>query len=196
MTDRKPDALTPSSRPGALTTAPTGDLVSRGLADLKALEQIVVFPAKGLEAAVREALGKPDGRLTRADLEGLEKLNARGLMIEDLTGLERCVNLTKLKLRENLINDVTPLVSLTKLTELWLPDNFEISDLTPLAALTKLDWLDLSDNQISDLTPLTALTNLTTLDLQNNPLSQQSLEVHVPTLESRGVTVILDDKDD
>ena len=39
MTDRKPDALAPSSRPGALTKAPTGDLVSRGLADLNVLEQ-------------------------------------------------------------------------------------------------------------------------------------------------------------
>ena len=39
MTDRKPDALAPSSRPGALTTAPTGDLVARGLADLEALRQ-------------------------------------------------------------------------------------------------------------------------------------------------------------
>ena len=39
MTDRQPAALAPSSRPGALTKVPTGDLVSRGLADLNALEQ-------------------------------------------------------------------------------------------------------------------------------------------------------------
>ena len=39
MTDRKPDALTPSSRPDALRKAPTGDLVARGLEDLKVLEQ-------------------------------------------------------------------------------------------------------------------------------------------------------------
>ena len=63
MTDRKPDALVPSSRPGALTTAPTGDLVSRGLADLQRLD--VVFPDKNLEAVVRERLKKPDGPLTR-----------------------------------------------------------------------------------------------------------------------------------
>ena len=72
MTDRKPDALTPSSRPGALRKAPTGDLVSRGLADLQRLD--VVFPDKYIEAAVREALEKFDGPLTRGDLESLEEL--------------------------------------------------------------------------------------------------------------------------
>ena len=173
MTDRKPDALVPSSRPGALTTAPTGDLVSRGLEDLKALEQIVVFPDKHLEAVVRRELKKPEGPLTRADLESLEELEAEGREIEDLTGLEHCVNLTWLRLDDNQISDLTPLASLANVTHLWL-----------------------GFNQISDITPLASLTNLTELDFEENPLSQESLEVHVPTLESRGVAVILDDDDD
>ena len=71
MTDRKPDALTPSSRPGAFTKAPTGDLVSRGLADLQRLD--VVFPDKNLEADVRAELHEPDGSLTRGNFESLEE---------------------------------------------------------------------------------------------------------------------------
>jgi len=39
VTDHKPDALVPSSRPGALAKRPSGDLVARGLADLEALRQ-------------------------------------------------------------------------------------------------------------------------------------------------------------
>ena len=171
MTDRKSDALAPSSRPGALTTAPTGDLVARGLADLQRLD--VVFPDKHLEAVVRRELKKPEGPLTRADLESLEELEAEGREIEDLTGLEHCVNLTWLRLDDNQISDLTPLASLANVTHLWL-----------------------GFNQISDITPLASLTNLTELDFEENPLSQESLEVHVPTLESRGVGVILDDDDD
>jgi Leucine-rich repeat (LRR) protein len=109
MTDHKPDALVPSSRPGALRKAPTGDLVSRGLADLQRLD--VVFPDKHLEAAVREALEKPDGPLTRGDLESLEELDVEWRGISDLTGLERCVNLTSLKLQRNQISDLTPLAA-------------------------------------------------------------------------------------
>ena len=239
MTDRKPDALTPSSRPGALRKAPTGDLVARGLEDRKALEQIVVFPDKNLETAVREALGKSEWPLTSGDLESLEELSHEDGGIKDLTGLEHCVNLTKLNLFSNLVGDLTPLASLTNLTRLnlkgcpisditplasltnlthfYLGGN-QISDLTPLAALTNLTALGLEDNQVSDLTPLAALTNLTVLScgenqisditpllslsnlellwLEYNPLSQESLDVHVATLESREVGVVLEDEDD
>ena len=174
----------------------------------------VVFPDKYLEDAVREVLEKPDGPLTREDLESLEKLEADRKGIEDLTGLEHCVNLTQFNLFPNRIrdltplaaltnleelylnhtqiSDITPLAALTNLTTLWLDEN-QISDLTPLASLAKLTKLSLWFNQISDITSLLSLTNLTTLHLEYNPLSQESIEVHVPTLESRGVTVMLGD---
>ena len=167
-----------------------------------------------LEAVVHEALEKPDGPLTREDLESLEKLEADRKGIEDLTGLEHCVNLTQFNLFPNRIrdltplaaltnleelylnhtqiSDITPLAALTNLTTLWLDEN-QISDLTPLASLAKLTKLSLWFNQISDITSLLSLTNLTTLHLEYNPLSQESIEVHVPTLESRGVTVMLGD---
>ena len=152
----------------------------------------VVFPDKYLEDAVREALEKFDGPLTRGDLESLEELEAPKSGIKDLTGLGHCVNLTELWLTSNEISDITPLAALTNLTTLWLDEN-QISDLTPLASLAKLTKLSLWFNQISDITSLLSLTNLTTLHLEYNPLSQESIEVHVPTLESRGVTVMLGD---
>jgi len=49
-------------------------------------------------------------------------------------------------------------------------------------------WLH-QGNQISDLTPLASLTNLTWLTLDGNPLSQDSIDVHVPNLKARGVSV-------
>ncbi|MCH2279024.1 MAG: leucine-rich repeat domain-containing protein [Vicinamibacterales bacterium] len=143
----------------------------------------VVFPDKYLEDAVREALEKFDGPLTRGDLESLEELEAPESGIKDLTGLGHCVNLTELWLTSNEISDITPLAALTNLTQLNLSYN-PISDVTPLAALTDVGALDLAVNQINDIRPLLSLTNLTQLTLDYTHLSQESLKFHVPTLQS------------
>ena len=54
MIDRKSDALVPSSRAGLLEKTPTGDLVTRVLADIEALQaardEVVVFPAQLTQA--------------------------------------------------------------------------------------------------------------------------------------------------
>jgi len=42
-------------------------------------------------------------------------------------------------------------------------------------------------NQISDIGPLASLNNLTRLYLENNPLSQESTDIHIPNLNSRGL---------
>ena len=150
-------------------------------AELQRLD--VVFPDKYLEDAVREALEKFDGPLTRGDLESLEELEAPESGIKDLTGLGHCVNLTELWLTSNEISDITPLAALTNLTQLNLSYN-PISDVTPLAALTDVGALDLAVNQINDIRPLLSLTNLTQLTLDYTHLSQESLKFHVPTLQS------------
>ena len=42
-------------------------------------------------------------------------------------------------------------------------------------------------NQINDIGPLASLNNLRRLYLENNPLSQESTDIHIPNLNSRGV---------
>jgi hypothetical protein len=135
----------------------------------------VVFPDKDLEAAVRETLERPKGPLTKGHLKRMKELDAGPShrfdnikQIEDLTGLEHAVNLTKLLLRKNQISDVSALASLTNLTTLWL-----------------------DMNQINDVSPLTSLTNLTFLNLSRNQLNQESIDIHIPNLRSRGVQVKL-----
>src|ERR1043165_4891140 len=61
----------------------------------------VSIPDAGLNAAVREALGKAVGALTRQDLVALTNLDAPSRNISDLTGLEAAVNLSSLNLRSN-----------------------------------------------------------------------------------------------
>ena len=57
---------------------------------------------------------------------------------------------------------------------------------------TRHSSLSLVNNQISDVSPLASLTNLTELDLGSNPLSQESIDLHVPNLEARGINVDMD----
>ncbi len=143
-----------------------------------------IFSDENLEAAVREAIGKPEGPIYTSDLAGLTSLDAPEGNITDITGLEYCHNLTGLWLGNNQISDLSPLSGLASLTALDLSGN-RISDVSPLSGLTSLDWLNLEDNQISDLSPLSGLTNLTDLWLSYNQISDLS-----PLLELTNLTVL------
>lgn len=156
---------------------------------------VVTFPDPNLEAAVREAIGKPEGDIFQSDLKDLTRLRARSADISNLRGLEHATKLTRLDLVSNQISELSPLAGLSNLERLGLRGNQisglsplsdlttleildldlnEISDLTPLADLNNLDVLRLSDNQISDLSPLTGLNNLDVLLLWNNQISDLS----------------------
>jgi Leucine-rich repeat (LRR) protein len=111
------------------------------------------FNDPNLEAAIREAMGKPKGAIAEDDLQGITELEAPDNNIRDITGIERCVNLERLILgnwqTSNRIQDISPLSSLTNLKELTLSKN-QIGDVTPLADLTNLAELSLSGNQAWD----------------------------------------------
>ena len=146
--------------------------------------EIVSFPDPNLEAAIREAIGKPTGDIYVTDLEGLTYLDAYERDITDLTGLEYCIDLTDLDLGRNQISDLSPLSDLTNLENVNFYGN-QISDLSPLSGLTGLTILDLSDNQISNLSPLSGLTGLTLLALSQNQISDLT-----PLSDLIGLTVL------
>ena len=150
-------------------------------------------------------------------LTNLTWLNLGNNSISDITSLSGLTNLTELFLYDNMISDITSLSGLTNLTILWLWGN-TISDITSLSGLTNLIELSLSDNLISDISSLAELTNLTSLSLdrnsisdlsalvantglggggtvnvKRNPLSSVSIDMHIPILQRRGVTVEFDD---
>ncbi len=132
------------------------------------------FPDENLEAAIRDALGKPAGEpITPAELAGLTELRSSGLGITHLSGIEYCINLTTLTLDNNQISDISPLASLTNLRTLVLYGN-QVSDISALSSLINLTELHLDDNQISDVSPLSSLTNLTELRLIGNQISDIS----------------------
>jgi hypothetical protein len=179
-------------------------------------DEVVTFPDPNLEAAIREATGKPTGDIFDSDLSSLSTLRAVNKQISDLTGLEDCTSLSNLYLDENQIGDLSPIASLTNLTELNLGSN-QITDISPLSGLTSLTNLSLFSNQIRDLSPLSGLTNLTWLSLFSNqirdieslvnnagmasgdiiqlwgnPLNSISVSTYILALQARGVEVTLD----
>jgi Leucine-rich repeat (LRR) protein len=119
----------------------------------------VDIPDPNLEAALREALGKPTGALTDTDLASLTSLSADNRGIVVLTGLEYCINLQNLYLHGNQISDIAAVSGLTNLQFLILYSN-KIIDITAVAGLTNLNNLLLSSNQIRDITAVAGLTNL------------------------------------
>ena len=158
--------------------------------------EVVFFSNPNFELAIWDALGKSRGPVYASELKGITSLSAPEKRISDLTVLGYCVNLTNLDLSRNYrISDISPLANLTKLTGLDLSAN-RISDVSPLASLTRLTILDLTRNQISNIEPLVANSGLAdgdTVNLEDNPLSTESMEVYIPALEERGVTVMLTD---
>ena len=111
--------------------------------------------------------------------------------VSNLSPLVGLTQLTRLHLPGNSISDISVVVDLTNLTWLNLWGN-SVSDISAVTGLTQLTDLWLGDNNISDLSPLIANTGLgtgDTVNVQSNPLNYLSIHVHIPALQSRGVTV-------
>jgi Leucine-rich repeat (LRR) protein len=67
-----------------------------------------------------------------------------------------------------------------------------ISNIGALSGLTSLQYVLLNDNQITDVYPLVLNTGISSGDtviLYNNPLNTDSINLYIPQLQERGVTV-------
>ena len=129
-------------------------------------------------------------------LTNLTELNLSGNLISDISPVAGLTNLTWLHLQSNSISDISPLAGLTNLTALRLDRN-SISDISALSSLTQLKELRLDRNNITDLLSLVANARLgtgDTVDVRSNPLNYTSINTHISTLQSRGVTVEFDNR--
>ena len=139
---------------------------------------------QNLRDAIDRALAKLPGEdLTFDDLASLKSLDATGLGIASLAGLEAATALTNLALDDNSIQDVSPLAHLPNLNRLQLAGN-GIEDVSQLASLVSLTYLDLDDNPISDVSPLGGLSGLTTLSLDRTGISDLSALLDLVALET------------
>lgn len=76
-----------------------------------------------LAQALREALSKPQGELTNADLAGIKFLNLHDQNIAQLDGLQHCVFLETLNLTHNQVTDLEPIMALGMLAKVYLSHN-------------------------------------------------------------------------
>lgn len=142
------------------------------LAAVSVADRQVVFTNSRLEAAVRDALEKPDGPIFKSDLLTISRLDASGRGITRLEGIEAMRHLVILNLEDNRVEDLAPLRTLVRLRELNLRNN-GISDLEEVnfgAVSTDLRVLNLRENRLTDITPLKELTELTELNLRENDI--------------------------
>ena len=146
-------------------------------------------------------------------LTDLQALDLSDNQVGDLSAIAGMSQLSELDLSENAVTSVGDLAGLSALTELNLSDNTVVI-ISALAGLDNLVDLDLSDNEISDVSAVSGMGSLVSLnlkrnkiadiealvdnldlgsgddvDLRNNPLNQDAINIHIPALEARGVTV-------
>lgn len=143
-----------------------------------------IFADKNLEKAVRKHVFEKrdnDKPLVEADISSLSMIDAHGLGITNLAGLEKCVSLAALNLASNKISDVSALRSLKLVQQLFLQQN-QIADITPLGEMKNLQYIELSNNKVKKIDALTACTNMASLYLSNNQITDLTPAFSFPRL--------------
>ena len=91
-----------------------------------------------------------DGLIELGNLTNLEYLCLEGTTIEDLTGIEKLVNLQALNIRSTNVVSLVPITNL-KLVELAI-DNSMVTDLRPILTMKTLEEISLDSNLSDQLT--------------------------------------------
>lgn len=150
------------------------------------LDSVVSFVDPVLEQLVRQALSQPTGDLRRTYLRGVQALNADAAGIEDLSGLEYCVNLRQINLPQNQIDDISPLADLSLLRIVNLIGN-QLTSLAPLAGSNSLEHLLINHNPVTSATPLGTCSKLTILRADDTEIRDFSAIASLPDLVALNV---------
>ena len=153
---------------------------SPGETEAQPASETVEFSSASMEAAVREALGKPAGAVTYDELAAITRLAAVG---ESSFGPEQAFDYrigcyidnqyqSELPYGDIADGDLALLAHMPRLEELYLCRQ-EIRDISALEGLP-LATLALCENEIADFSPLASLTELETLYLGGSPATDYS----------------------
>lgn len=100
-------------------------------------------------------------------LEDIEEFELSSSDINDLDGVQFCINAKTIDVSNNRISDLTPLFGLINLEELNLSDN-QIGLIDGIGNLVNLKSIRISNNYIDDISPLLELKMLEYADLTEN----------------------------
>lgn len=161
-------------------------------------DKVIRFADKVMERRVREAIGKPEGKITAGDAAMVVDLNLgneyqdkfpKGSQIADLGGIEHFINLKRLDISWNKIKDIKKLSGLSKLEYLRAFGN-QISSVAPLKTLSNLNSLNLGGNKLTKIDALKELANLKSLYLDGNKIKDFSPIASIyPHLEDKDFTI-------
>lgn len=135
---------------------------------------------------IRE-FGNTDVEYPSYYLEDIEDFELSCSDINDLDGIQFCINAKTIDVSSNRISDLTPLSTLVKLEEINLSDN-QIGFIDALSNLQNLKSIFLANNYIDDIAPLLGLTRLEYVDLSGNNVDTEQIN----KLTESGVIVNFD----
>lgn len=177
---------------------PGGQDGGAGLDQPKDPDKVIKIPDKVMERRVREAIGKPEGKITAGDAAMVEDLNLgneyqdnfpKGSQISDLGGIEYFINLKRLDISWNKIKDIKKLSGLSKLEYLRAYGN-GISSVAPLKTLVNLNSLNIGGNKLTKIDALKELANLKSLYLDGNKIKDFSPIASIyPHLEDKDFSI-------
>ena len=148
--------------------------------------EVVNFPDRQFEIAVREQIGKMSGTIDSSELMFINDLRIESRGIRDLTGIQYFPNLDYLSASNNNIQDLTPLSGHPSLRNANLGDNL-LSDLSPLATIPNLEYLYLWNNRITDISSLRGASKLRSIYMSNNMVNDLTPLVDMPRLRELGI---------
>lgn len=117
-------------------------------------------------------------------LENIDEVELAESQINNLDGIEYCINTQTMDLSGNKITDLSPLWGLNAIKDLNLSNN-RICDIDPLCSLNRLRSLDLSNNPVNNLSPLFNLGMLEYIVLTGKKRLQEQIAV----LIGKGIVV-------
>jgi len=150
---------------GALTTREVHNLFSEVVPDSP-----VFIPDPAFREALSDALACRPQAISRHDLLSLRSLDLSDSGVQNLEGIEFCLNLRELDVSELGLEDLAILEDCRAIIELDASGN-RLSSASVLAVLDRIETLDLSGNQIEDISPIQSLVSLAYCDLSGNRIS-------------------------
>jgi internalin A len=157
-------------------------LITFSCVSIDTKNNIIYFPDKNLENEIKANEHILGNVLYRENLEKIVDLNLENKGIENLQGIENCINLKKLIIKDNMIKSIQPIMNLKNLDILDLTGN-PIESIEPIKNLINLKSLTFGQHQtgenikakITTLEPLRRLTNLEELRLGHLKLDKIDL---------------------
>ena len=148
--------------------------------------QTEAYPRDFITLLKIKEFGHTDAVISVIELESLDGiLELSGIFMDNLNGIEYCINLKSPDLSDNRITDITKLGYLHSLEEIDLSGN-EIDEIEILSNLNNLKSLDLAFNNVKNISSLSDHPGLKYINLVGNPVPDDQIE----KLKSAGLMII------